>query len=245
MSKNPLAQFEISSILALPDLFGYQITLTNSALYMCLATFLSILMLVGGVLRVSLVPGKWQAAVEILYSMVNNTIVSSAGDAALKYRSIIFTIFMFVLMCNLIGMFPIPHAFTPTSHISVTLTLAMFVFIWCTFIAFQRQGLSFFRIFLPAGTPLWLAPMMILVEVFAYFARPVSLSVRLAANMIAGHTILKVIAGFVISANFYFAVFPLIFVILLIVFEIFIAILQAYIFTMLTCVYLNDSLNAH
>ena len=245
MSKNPLSQFEIQPLIHLSEFAGYQIDLTNSALYMLFSTLLSVILLVGGLLKVSLIPGKWQSVVEIIYKIVNDTIVSGAGDAALKYRGVIFSIFMFVLTCNLIGMLPIPHTFTPTSHISITLFLALFVFIWSTLIAFRKQGIGFFRIFLPEGTPLWLAPMMILVEMFAYLARPISLSVRLAANMVAGHTILKVIAGFVISTKFYFAIFPLIFVILLIVFEIFIAILQAYIFTMLTCVYLNDAINAH
>ncbi len=245
MSKNPLSQFEVHKIVELPTLFGYNIDFTNSSLYLSLAVLLSLLFFSVALLRCSIVPGAIQSVAEILYKAVCNTIVSNTGEAGLKHKSIVFTTFVFVLMCNLVGMLPIPHAFTPTSHISITFALSLFIFVWCTYLAFKNQGLGFFRIFLPNGTPWWLAPMMIMVEVFAYFARPISLSIRLSANMIAGHTILKVIAGFVLSGNVVFAVFPLIFVVLLIVFEIFIAILQAYIFTMLTCVYLNDALNSH
>lgn len=245
MLKNPLSQFEIDKVIKLPLLFGYDIDFTNSAVYMSLATIISLLLLFFSVFGVSVVPTKRQGVIEMLYKAICDTIASNAGEAGLRYRAIIFTLFVFVLMCNLVGMLPIPHAFTPTSHVSITFALALFVFFWCTFVAFKKQGWGFFNIFLPSGTPLWLAPLMILVEVFAYFARPISLAIRLAANMVAGHTILKVIASFVISGNVLFAVFPLIFVMLLIVFEIFIAILQAYIFMMLTCVYLNDALNPH
>ena len=245
MPGNPLSQFEIHKIVELPQFFGYNIDFTNSALYLAFAVLISLTLLFWGVFNVSVVPNKFQSIVEMIYKVVCDTIVNSAGEEGLKHRSTIFTIFMLILMCNLVGMLPIPHAFTPTSHISITFALALFVFVWCTLLSFKNHGLGFFNIFLPKGTPWWLAPMMVMVEVFAYFARPISLSVRLSANMIAGHTILKVIAGFVLSGKLIFAVFPLLFVTLLIVFEIFIAILQAYIFTMLTCVYLNDALNSH
>lgn len=245
MLKNPLAQFEVHSLVKLPEVLGYNIDITNSTLYMFCASVLLLIFLVGGLVKATIVPHKWQSMVEMTYNALCDTLKSSVGEEGMKYRVIIFTLFMFILMCNLVGMFPIPHAFTPTSHVSITFALAIFVFIFCTFMALRKQGWGFFNIFLPQGTPWWLAPMMILVEVFAYFARPVSLSIRLSANMIAGHTILKVIAGFVLSTGYFFSIFPLAFVVLLIVFEIFIAILQAYIFVMLTCVYLSDSLNSH
>ncbi len=245
MSSNPLAQFEIHKIFSLPDIFGFNIDFTNAALYMSLSTLFSIALLTLGLTKISIVPKTKQIVVEMVYKAICNTIESSTGNGGLQYRGIISSIFLFILSCNLVGMLPIPHAFTPTSHIAVTFALSLFVFVWCTFTALQKQGLGFFRVFLPKGTPWWLAPMMVMVEVFAYFARPVSLAIRLAANMIAGHTILKVIASFVLSGNVIFAIFPFIFVSMLIVFEIFIAILQAYIFMMLTCVYLNDALTSH
>ncbi|MBQ4874872.1 MAG: F0F1 ATP synthase subunit A [Rickettsiaceae bacterium H1] len=245
MENNPLSQFKINKIIDVTSIFGYDINFTNSALYLALASLLSLIILIYGTAKASLVPNKIQAVVEMLYQAVCNTIVSNTGKEGLKHKAMIFTIFIFILTCNLVGMLPIPYAFTPTSHVSITFALALFIFLWCALLSLKNLGLRFFNIFLPKGTPWWLAPMMILVEVFAYFARPISLSVRLSANMIAGHTILKVIAGFVLSGKIIFAIFPLIFVTLLIVFEIFIAILQAYIFMMLTCVYLNDALNSH
>ncbi|NDA91594.1 MAG: ATP synthase F0 subunit A, partial [Alphaproteobacteria bacterium] len=152
-------------------------------------------------------------------------------------------LFMFIMVCNLFGM--IPYGFTVTSHISITFALAMMVFLLVTLLGFILHGFHFFSLFLPAGTPWWLAPLMILIELFAYLARPVSLSLRLAANMVAGHVLLKVIAGFIVSMAFYLKIFPIPFISVLIGFEIFVAILQAYIFTILSCVYLNDAINLH
>jgi F-type H+-transporting ATPase subunit a len=139
----------------------------------------------------------------------------------------------------------IPYGFTVTSHISITFALAMMVFLLVTLLGFVLHGLHFLSLFLPSGTPWWLAPLMILIELFAYLARPVSLSLRLAANMVAGHVLIKVIAGFIVSMAFYLKIVPIPFVSVLIGFEIFVAILQAYIFTILSCVYLNDAINLH
>ena len=190
----------------------------------------------------SLVPNRWQLANEMLVGFVENIAVDNAGKEAMKYFPLIFTLFVFVLFANLIGM--IPTAFTVTSHIIVTFAMAGILFAAITLLGFIKHGPRFLSMFLPSGTPLWLAPLMIVIEIISYFARPISLSIRLAANMIAGHVMMKIIAGFIVPLAI-FGIGPLIFLILLTGFEIFIACLQAYVFTLLTCVYLNDALHLH
>ena len=189
-----------------------------------------------------LLPTRFQSVVEMTYEFASNTLRENAGESARPYFPFIFTMFMFILMCNLLGM--VPYSFTATSHIIVTFMLAMIVFVTVTLIAIIKHGTKFLMFFLPAGTPWWMAPVMYLIELFAYLTRPVSLSIRLAANMMAGHTILKVLAGFVILMGIG-GVIPFAFLVILTGFEIGIAILHAYIFTVLSCVYLNDALHLH
>ena len=192
--------------------------------------------------KVSLVPGKIQACGEIIFQLINGMLISTAGKNSQKFFTLIFSLFMFILISNSVGM--IPSVFTTTSHISVTFTLAIFVFITITAIGFVKNGIGYFSILLPKGTPMFLAPLIIFIELFAYLARPISLSIRLAANMTAGHVVLKVLATFVILSGL-FGIMPLILLTILTGFEIFISILQAYIFSVLTCAYLNDALNLH
>ena len=184
-----------------------------------------------------------RAAVEFIYNFVVGAIESNAGPVGLKYIPFVLSTFLFVLACNLIGI--IPLGFTATSHVSVTLALSIVVCTCITFAGFAHQGLHFLRIFLPEGTPAWLSPMMVFIKLFAYLARPVSLAIRLAANMIAGHTIIEVIAEFVLKMHPVLTPLPFTFIIVLIAFEIFVAILQAYIFTVLTTVYLSDAVSGH
>jgi F-type H+-transporting ATPase subunit a len=240
---SPLAQFEINTLWELPLLFGYDVSFTNASLFMVLAA-LSIMLFVGlGIRSREMVPGRLQSTVEMTYEFIAGMIRENVGSQGIKYFPFIFTMFMFVLACNLIGM--VPYSFTVTSHIAVTFAMAGFIFLMVTTIAFVKHGTHFLAFFLPKGTPWWMAPMMYLIELFAYLARPISLSVRLAANMLAGHTMLKVIAGFVVMLGFLGGWAPLALLVVLTGFEIFIAVLQAYIFTVLTCVYLNDALNLH
>ncbi len=238
MALNPLDQFKVYPIIELPKLFGYDISFTNSSLYMVISVMLIIIFLLIGM------KGKSsEIAVEYVYDFIVSIIENNTGSKGLNHIPLIFTVFVFVLSCNLVGI--LPYSFTVTSQIIVTFALSMIVFIYITVIGFKEKGVRFLRIFLPQGTPLWLAPMMILIELFAYLARPFSLSIRLAANMIAGHTIIKVIAGFIINMDLLvapiFAPILFVFLIALIGFEVFVAILQAYIFTSLTCVYLSDA----
>jgi F-type H+-transporting ATPase subunit a len=240
---NPLKQFEIKSLVELPPIMGQNIDFTNSSLFMVLAATAIMLFLSLGVRGRALVPGRYQSMVELSYSFVANTVKDTVGSEGRAYFPFIFTLFMFVLFCNLFGM--IPFSFTVTSHIIVTFALAAVVFLGVTFIAIFKHGFGkFIRNFLPHGTPLWLAPLIFVIEIISYLARPISLSIRLAANMMAGHVMLKVIAGYVFMLGL-LGIAPFLLLILLTGFEIFVAILQAYIFTVLTCVYLNDALHLH
>lgn len=242
MKHSPLDQFKIKEIANI-QLFGHDVIVTNSALFMIIASFFIILYFTLAFKNKKLVPTRLQLSGELFYNLITDTVNQNVGFKGKKFIPLIFTLFMFIMVCNLFGM--IPYGFTVTSHISITFALAMMVFLLVTLLGFILHGFHFFSLFLPAGTPWWLAPLMVLIELFAYLARPVSLSLRLAANMVAGHVLLKVIAGFIVSMAFYLKIFPIPFISVLIGFEIFVAILQAYIFTILSCVYLNDAINLH
>lgn len=237
---SPLAQFEVHPILPL-QIGSLDLSFTNASLWMVIVVAAISLLMFMGVRRAALVPGRWQSANEMLVEFVGGMIQDNAGKDAMKYFPLIFTLFMFLLFCNVLGM--IPTSFTVTSHIIVTFAMAAIVFIAVTVLGFIKHGTHFLSLFLPHGTPWWMAPLMILIELVSYLARPVSLSIRLAANMLAGHLLMKIVAGFV--AIGFWGIFPFAFLLIFTAFEIFIACLQAYIFTMLTCIYLNDALNLH
>ena len=238
---SPLTQFEIIPIIPL-QVFGYDISFTNSSLMMLVSVLLIIGLLGITCYKSSIIPNKLQLVGELLFNLINGLLYNIAGKESKKYMPFIFSIFIFILICNLVGMFP--FSFTVTSHIIVTFAMAIVIFIGVTLIGFFRHGFHYLSIFLPQGTPLPLAPLMIVIELFAYLVRPISLSMRLTANMIAGHTIMKVVASFVILAGL-FGIIPFALLILLTGFEIFVAILQAYIFTVLSCVYLNNAIRLH
>jgi F-type H+-transporting ATPase subunit a len=238
----PLHQFEIKTLLPL-QLGNYDLSFTNASLSMIIAVVASCLLISAGVKRAALVPGRWQNVIEMLYQLVAGTMRDTVGKAGFKYFPFIFSLFIFVLSCNLLGM--MPYSFTVTSHIVVTFALAILVFLSVTTIGFIKHGTHFFSLFLPEGTPALLAPLMIVIELFTYLARPISLSIRLAANMVAGHIFLKVLAGFVVALGVFFGWVPIPFMVIFTGFEIFVAVLQAYIFTILSCVYLNDAVNLH
>jgi F-type H+-transporting ATPase subunit a len=240
---SPLAQFEVKKLIPL-QVAGYDISFTNASLFMMLAVVCVALFMLLGTRKRALVPGRFQSMVEMSYQFIANLIEDNIGHEGIQYFPLIFSLFMFVLFCNLLGM--IPYSFTVTSHIIVTFALAAFIFIGVTLLSIVKHGpAAFLGSFLPHGTPWWMAPMMYFIELFSFLARPVSLSVRLAANMMAGHTMLKVIAGFVIMLGFLGGWAPFALLIVLSGFEIFVAVLQAYIFTVLTCVYLNQALHLH
>jgi F-type H+-transporting ATPase subunit a len=241
---SPLAQFEVKTLVPLPHLFGYDISFTNASLFMALAVGAVMLFLGLGMRRGALVPSRFQSMAESSYEFIASLIKDNVGIEGMRYFPFIFTLFMFILFCNLFGM--IPYSFTVTSHIIVTFALAATIFIGITLLAIIKHGpVKFLGYFLPPGVPMIMAPLMVFIEFFSYLARPVSLSVRLAANMMAGHTMLKVVGGFVIGMGILLGWAPLAFLIALTGFEFFVAALQAYIFTILTCVYLHDAIHLH
>jgi F-type H+-transporting ATPase subunit a len=238
---NPLHQFEIYPVVPL-ELSGHSIAITNSTIMM----FVNIVVLMVSLFlfsrRIEVIPGRMQAIGEMLYGMINSMMLNTAGTEAKRYMPFIFSLFMFVLVCNSMGM--IPYSFTVTSHIIVTFAMAAVIFIGVTTIGFIRHGWNYFSLLLPKGTPWVMAPMMIFIEFIAYMVRPISLSARLAANMTAGHIVMKIAASFVLISGL-IGVLPFTCLVLLTGFEMFVAVLQAYIFTMLSCIYLSDAIELH
>ncbi len=238
---SPLEQFEIKPIVPL-RIGEIDISFTNSSLFMSLAVILAAGFLILGARHGTAVPGRWQSLTEMTYEFISGLIKETIGPEGRRYFPLIFTLFMFVLFGNMLGM--VPFSFTFTSHIIVTFAMAAIVFIGVTILAFAKHGTHFFSFFVPPGSPVWMWPLLIPIEVISYLSRPISLSVRLFANMLAGHTLLKVIAGFVFSLGV-FGVLPLAVVVALTGLEILIAFLQAYVFTILTCLYIKDALELH
>ncbi|MEE3050371.1 MAG: F0F1 ATP synthase subunit A [Pseudomonadota bacterium] len=239
--QSPLSQFEIKRWVPI-EIGDVDVSLTNSAAFMLLTVVAIGVFLILGMRRPAMVPGRWQSMVELSYVFIANLVKDTVGTEGRPYFPFIFTVFMFVLVGNLIGM--VPYGFTFTSHIIVTFTMAMVVFLGVTVIALIKHKMHFFTFFMPPGVPLIMAPLLVPIEIISYLSRPMSLSVRLFANMLAGHTLLKVFAGFVVALGL-FGVFPLAFVVVLTGLEIVIAFLQAFVFTILTCLYLNDALHLH
>jgi F-type H+-transporting ATPase subunit a len=231
-----MEQFEIHRYLKL-DLFGLDASFTNSSLFMVIAFFVIIGFLTYAMNSRSLVPGRMQSVAELAYEFVANMVYENTGKDGMKYFPFVFSLFIFVLVLNMLGM--IPYSFTVTSHIVVTFALAALVFVVVTGIGFARHGLGFLKLFKPEGLPVALVPIIV-----SYLIRPISLSVRLFANMMAGHTLLKVFAGFVVSLGVA-GVVPLIATVAFTGLEFLVAFLQAMIFAVLTSIYLNDAINMH
>ena len=243
MANNPMQQFSVHKIGPEIKIAGIDLSFTNASLFMLLsAIFISLFLLLGTKDR-KIVPGKFQLISEMLYNFISKMISDTAGKKAKPYFSFIFSLFIFVLFCNMVGM--LPYSFTVTSHIIVTLAFAMFIFIGVTILGFAVHGFKYLKIFVPSGVPMVLLPIIMIIEIISYLSRPVSLSVRLFANMMAGHTMLKVFGGFVISLGLLGGWLPLGFSVALTGLEILVAFLQAYVFAILTCIYLNDALNLH
>lgn len=234
-------QFEIHR-LAEFEIFGIDASFTNSSLFMILGVALVVGFLALATNGRSLVPTRLQSVAELAYEFIANMVRENVGTAGMKYFPFVFTLFTFILAMNMLGM--IPYSFTVTSHIIVTFALAALVFVLVTAIGFARHGLGYLKLFVPEGVPFWLMPLIVPIELISYLIRPISLSVRLFANMMAGHTMLKVFAGFVVSLGI-FGFAPLLFTIAFTGLEFVVAFLQAFIFTVLTCIYLNDAVNMH
>ena len=243
MSTNPMHQFIVYRIGPEISLGNIDISFTNASLFMIISALAIISVFFAGTKRKAIVPTKIQLLTELSYTFVSKMISDTAGSKAKPYFPFIFSLFMFVLFCNMLGM--LPYSFTVTSHIIVTFALAAVIFIGVTIIGFANHGVGYLKLFIPSGVPVVLLPLIVIIEIISYLARPVSLSVRLFANMMAGHTMLKVFGGFVISLGIIGGWLPLSFTVALTGLEILIAFLQAYVFAILTCIYLNDALNLH
>jgi F-type H+-transporting ATPase subunit a len=245
MAADPIHQFQINKLFTIGHIGGQEIAFTNSSAYMFLAVaVISLLMLGTGR---QLVPGRMQSVAEISYEFVANMLRSSAGSEGMKFFPLVFSLFMFICVSNLIGI--IPYTFTVASHLIVTVSLALLVFFIVLFYGLYKNGLKFFKLFVPSGVPIYILPLVIAIEIISFFLKPVSHSVRLFANMLAGHIALKVFASFIgmLGAlgviGWFGAVLPLGLTIALTALELLVAFLQAYVFAILTCIYLNDAIH--
>ena len=241
MSTNPMHQFNVYRIGPEISFGNVDISFTNASLFMMISALTIISVFFAGTKRKAIIPTKIQLLTELSYTLISKMISDTAGSKAKPYFPFVFSLFMFVLFCNMLGM--LPYSFTVTSHIIVTFALAAIIFIGVTIIGFVNHGVGYLKLFIPSGVPVVLLPIIVIIEMISYLARPVSLSVRLFANMMAGHTMLKVFGGFVISLGIIGGWLPLSFTVALTGLEILIAFLQAYVFAILTCIYLNDALN--
>ena len=240
---DPLHQFQINTVYSLPEVFGIDMSITNSAMWMLISVGVCFLFFALAMRKREIVPGRFQSLAEVIYQFADGILEENAGHSARKFFPFIFTLFLFILFMNLCGM--LPYSFTPTSHIIVTFGMAVTVFAGITVIAIIKQGpIGFIKHFFPDGVPMLIMPLVVLIELVSYFARPFSLAIRLAANMGAGHTLMKVIAAFVVPLGV-FGIAPMAFLVFMTGFEIFVAILQAYVFTMLACMYLGEALAEH
>ena len=245
MAADPIHQFEITKLFTIGHIGGHEIAFTNSSAYMFLSVaVISLLMLGTGR---QLIPGRMQSVAELSYEFVASTIRSTAGSEGMKFFPLVFSLFMFICISNLIGI--IPYTFTVSSHLIVTVALALLVFFIVLFYGFYKNGLKFFKLFVPSGVPIYILPLVVFIEVISFFLKPVSHSVRLFANMLAGHIALKVFASFIgmLGAIGFIgwvgAILPLGLTIALTALELLVAFLQAYVFTILTCIYLNDAIH--
>lgn len=245
---HPLDQFKIEPLIPI-HIGGLDASFTNSALLMVIAIVVASLVVIVGSSKRALVPGRWQSLAEISYEFIAGMIDDNVGHEGRDYFPFIFTLFMFIFFGNLLGL--IPYGFTFTSHIIVTFAMAAVVFIGVTIIGIARHGFHFLSFFVPHGVPWPLLILLVPIELLSYIIRPFTLSIRLFANMMAGHTMLAIFAGFVapllLAAGVIkaFAVVPLGVDILLIFLELLVAALQAYVFTILTCLYLRDAIHLH
>lgn len=241
MSQSPLDQFKVLPVFDI-KWAGVDISITNSTIFMLLALSIVAAFFMLSMYNKKLVPGRFQAAAEIFHNFILDMLNENTEGKGEKFLPFVFGLFYFILTLNILGM--VPHGFTVTSHISVTFALALVVFFLVTIYAFMKHGLKFLHFFVPDGVPMVLLPFMVVIEVFVYFTRPVSLCIRLAANMFAGHVLMFIVAGFVTVMGVG-GILPISFITIFTGFELFVAILQAYIFTILTCVYINDAINLH
>jgi F-type H+-transporting ATPase subunit a len=244
---DPIHQFEIKNLFPIVRIGSHEIAFTNSALFMVVGLGLILALMLGATRSRALVPGRLQAVAEMSYEFVAGTLRSTAGSEGMKFFPLVFSLFMFILVLNVMGI--IPYTFTVTSHIIITVAFALLVFLTVIVYGFWKHGLRFFKLFVPSGIPIYILPLVTFIEVLSFLSRPVSHSVRLFANMLAGHITLKVFGGFVTMLGalgflgWLGAILPLGLTVALTALELLVAFLQAYVFAILTCIYLNDAIH--
>jgi F-type H+-transporting ATPase subunit a len=244
---DPIHQFQIHKLFTIAKVGAAEIALTNSAVYMIVAVTVICAFLIGTTRARALVPGRLQSVSEMLYEFVADMIRSATGPEGMQFFPLVFSLFAFILVANVMGL--IPYGFTVTSHIIITAALALLVFLTVIVAGFWKHGLHFLKVFVPSGIPIYILPLVSAIEVMSFLTRPLSHSVRLFANMLAGHITLKVFAGFVTMLGaagvlgWLGATLPLALTIALTALELLVAALQAYVFAILTCIYLNDALH--
>jgi F-type H+-transporting ATPase subunit a len=244
---DPIEQFQIHNLLPLGKIGSVDLAFTNSALYMGIAVGLTALLMLGATSSRQLVPGRLQSVAELAYEFIADTIRNTIGEGGMRFFPLVFSLFMFILISNMVGL--IPYNFTVASHIIITAALSLLVFFTVIIYGLWKNGLHFFNVVVPRGVPWYIMPLVVFIEVLSFLSRPISHSVRLFANMLAGHITLKVFAGFVTMlgglgvAGWLGATVPLALTVALTALELLVAFLQAYVFTILTCIYLNDALH--
>jgi len=244
---DPVHQFVIQPIIPI-EIAGYDLSFTNSSLWMMIAVVTSSTFLLLASRRKELIPGRVQAVAEMMYEFIANMIRENTGSKGRQYFPLIFTLFVVVTMGNLLGL--LPYSFTYTSHIIVTFTLAAMIFLVVTIFGFINHGTHFFQLFAPPGVPFYVLPLIVPIELLSFLIRPMTLSVRLFANMMAGHLLLKVFASFSVmlvaalgTAGIFAGILPMVFNVAMLCLELLVAVLQAYIFTILSCIYLKDTVD--
>ena len=247
MAADPIHQFQITKLFTIGHIGGQEIAFTNSSAYMFVSVAVISLLMIGGVAGRQLVPGRIQSIAELSYEFVASMIRGNVGSEGMKFFPLVFSLFMFIMVSNVIGI--IPYAFTVSSHLIVTAALALLVFFIVLFYGLYKNGLKFFKLFVVSGVPIYILPLVMFIEILTFFLRPVSHSVRLFANMLAGHITLKVFASFVTMlgamgfVGWVGAILPLGLTVALTALELLVAFLQAYVFAILTCIYLNDAIH--
>ncbi len=249
MANDPIHQFQIKELAGPVNIGGLEISFTNSALFMGIAVVTVTGILLAAAARGALVPGRLQSLGEVWYEFIHNMVKNVLGPEGKPFFPLVFSLFSFVLAANMLGMFP--YFFTVTSHVVVTASLAVFVVALVVVVGIAKHGLGWFKLFVPHGVPVVILPFISLIEIISFLSRPVSLGLRLFGNMLAGHIVLKVFAGFVVSlgalglGGIVGAIAPLFMAVALTALEFLVAFLQAFVFAILTCVYLNDALHTH
>ncbi|MEM7696211.1 MAG: F0F1 ATP synthase subunit A [Pseudomonadota bacterium] len=245
-SLDPIKQFEVKSYVDI-NVGGLDLSFTNVSLFLLVTTACVIALMMLPTSRRALVPGRWQNVAEMSYEFAGNMLRDATGAGGMRFFPLVFTLFMFILIANLLGMFP--YFYTVTSQLIITVSLAMIVFLTVIIAGLRMHGLAFFKLFVPSGVPVYILPLVSTIEVISFLSRPVSHSVRLFANMLAGHITLKVFAAFIVSLSalgtvgIVGAILPLFMTVAITALEFLVAVLQAYVFAILTCIYLNDALH--